>query len=511
MAMIGAFAATGTRPVRWYNYAAYGSNDILGAGSMAVISGWVLFFYTTFCGLEAWQAGLIFTVARILDAIASPIIGHISDNMGQTALGRRFGRRRFFILAAIPLLPSFAIMWVSGQSFWYYLVTYVLFELVYAMEIIPYETLAAEMGKDYKTKAKFAGIRILFAQASAILAGFLPAMLIEALGKDSADTFLYMGILFSALFVVTAASLFLLSWERPPEEVAALRTGDTKPTIGAALRSLYQNLFSTFRIRAFRLHLGMYLGGYISQDVFNAAFTFFVVFALAGSIKVASSLLGTMYIVQFVAVMIAINLALRTSPAFAYRLAAVSFGVGVITLLLVWLAGVRSGDWLLWVPIALAGLGRGALNYIPWATYNYMADVDEIVTGRRREGAFAGVMTFVRKLTQAIAVAGVGALMSFGGFEKDATVQPPEAIMTIALILGIGTITMLIFGIAVSLRFKLDPRTHAVLMDEIDRFKNDPDTPASDEARAIVEDLSGWPHEKLWGRNPVAAAAMTRS
>ena len=62
--MLQSFAPTGTRPVRWYNYAAYGANDVLGAGSMAVISGWILFFYTTFCGLQAWQAGLIFTVAR---------------------------------------------------------------------------------------------------------------------------------------------------------------------------------------------------------------------------------------------------------------------------------------------------------------------------------------------------------------------------------------------------------------------------------------------------------------
>jgi hypothetical protein len=33
-----------TRPVRLQNYLAYGSNDVLGAGSMAVISGWVLIF-----------------------------------------------------------------------------------------------------------------------------------------------------------------------------------------------------------------------------------------------------------------------------------------------------------------------------------------------------------------------------------------------------------------------------------------------------------------------------------
>lgn len=501
--------APAARPVKLVNYLAYGSNDVLGAGSMAVISGWVLFFYTTFCGLAAWQAGLIFLVARVLDAIASPIIGHISDNMGDTPIGRRFGRRRFFILAAIPLLPSFAIMWVSGQSFWYYLITYVLFELVYAMEIIPYETLAAEMGKDYKTKAKFAGIRILFAQASAILAGFLPGWLIEALGKDNADTFLYMGILFSILFMVTATLLYIFSWERPYSEIAALKPeGEAKPGVGAAVKALYRNLFSTFRIRAFRLHLGMYLGGYISQDVFNAAFTFFVVFALAGSITVASSLLGTMYIVQFVAVMIAINMALRSSPARAYQLAAVSFAIGAIVLLVMWNAGVRSGDLLLWVPIVLAGLGRGALNYIPWATYNYMADVDEIVTGRRREGAFAGVMTFVRKMTQSAAVFAVTTIMSWGGFVSGAEVQSEGAINTLAMVLGIGTVVVLLAGIWVSTRFRLNSATHDVLMAEIDRLKSGDTSPPTPETRAIVEDLTGWKYEQLWGNNPVSRVQL---
>src|SRR4051812_15302635 len=207
-----------TRPVRWYNFAAYGANDILGAGSMAVISGWVLIFYTTFCGLEAWQASVIFAVARLLDAVASPVIGHISDNFGRTWLGRRFGRRRFFILAAIPLLPSFALMWVAGQGFLYYCVTYVLFELVYAMEIIPYETLAAEMAVDYRTKAKLAGSRILCGQISAIAAAFLPGWLIGRLGPNSPDTYLYMGMIFAAAFMVAATLLYLFSWERrrPP-------------------------------------------------------------------------------------------------------------------------------------------------------------------------------------------------------------------------------------------------------------------------------------------------------
>ncbi|KQM18512.1 MFS transporter [Sphingomonas sp. Leaf24] len=490
------------RPVRLINYLAYGSNDVLGAGSMAVISGWVLIFYTQFCGLTAGQAALIFAVARILDAIASPVIGYLSDHFGTTALGRRFGRRRFFILAAIPLLPSFALMWLPGMSFWYYLVSYVGFELVYAMVIIPYETLAAEMSTDYRTKAKFAGFRILFGQTAAILAGFLPLWLINYLGRDSAQTFFYMGVIFAALFMATAGFLYRFSWERPLPAQAGPRAN---AGVGSAFRALYRNLFSTMRIRAFRLHLGMYLGGYISQDIFNAAFTFFVIFALAGTTAMASGLLGTMYIVQFVAVVIAINLALRASPAFAYRLAAVTFGLGVIVLLSLWAGGTTATSPLIYLAIGLAGLGRGALNYIPWATYNYMADVDEIVTGQRREGSFAGVMTFVRKATQAAAVAGVGLVIQAGGFVSGAQTQTPEAINTIALLLGVGTLGVLVAGIVVSLRFRLDPRTHAILMEEIERLRSGDPTPPDPLHKAVVEDLSGWPHDRLWGNNPVAA------
>ncbi|MGR6329894.1 MFS transporter [Sphingomonas sp. XXL09] len=494
------------RPVRWYNLLAYGSNDVLGAGSMAVISTWILIFYTSFCGLSAAQATIIFGVARVLDAFTSPTIGHLSDTLGRSWLGRRFGRRRVFILAAIPLLPSFAIMWVAGQGFWYYLVTYVLFEMVYAMEIIPYETLASEMATDYRTKAKFAGARILCGQVSAIAAAFLPGWLISYLGPNSPDTYLYMGIIFSVLFMGAAGLLYTFSWERqrPPglDEDEGARE---RPTLGAAFAALYRNLFSTLRIRAFRLHLGMYLGGYISQDIYNAAFTYFVIFALAGTTGIVANLVGVTYIVQLIAVVLAINFALRLSPAAAYRFAALSFAIGVIIFLAMYAAGYTATSALFWLPVVFAGLGRGALNYIPWATYNYMADVDEIVTGRRREGAFAGVMTFVRKMSQALAVILVGQVMQASGFVSKATVQSPTAIAAIVGVLGAGTLAMLVFGVLVSTRFHLTPRTHAILLDEIERFRSGERTPSDPEDAAVVEDLSGWSYDRLWGNNPVAA------
>ena len=56
------------------------------------------------------------------------------------------------------------------------------------------------------------------------------------------------------------------------------------------------------------------------------------------------------------------------------------------------------------------------------------------------------------------------------------------------------------FGFLVSLRFRLNSVTHAVLMQEIDRLKAGATTPPTAENRAVVEDLTGWKYEELWGR-----------
>lgn len=494
------------RELKPVNYVAYGLNDVLGAGSMAVISGWILYFYTTFCGLNAVQAASIFAIARILDAVMSPLIGHISDGMGQTRIGRRFGRRRVFLLAGIPLMPSFALMWVAGQEYLYYLVTYVFFEMLYASVIIPYETLAAEMTDDFKKRAKLAGARILTGQVAAIFAGILPAWIVSvAGGKDSASTFLIMGIIFSIAFMLVVFAVWFFTWERDPAEIPELEKShaNAKWTVVGTLRKLFKNLASTMHIRAFRLHLGMYLGGYISQDIFNAAFTYFVVFAIGGSVAIASQMMGLTYLAQLVAVAIAIPVVVNLGPAPSYRIAVAFHVIGILGLLAIFLFADELNVLLLGGALVLTGFGRGALNYIPWNTYNYMADVDQIVTGLRREGSFAGVMTFVRKATQAAAVMFVGIFLEAGGFVSGSDTQSPEAVSTIVIALVAGPLVVLALGFWVSTRFRISGETHRILMAEIERFKQGERTPSSAENQSVVEDLSGWPYEKMWGKNPV--------
>nr|VXZ82984.1 sugar (Glycoside-Pentoside-Hexuronide) transporter [Klebsiella pneumoniae] len=61
--------------------------------------------------------------------------------------------------------------------------TYLLFDMVYTMILVPYETLVPEMTDDFKQKTKFSGARISMAQMSAILASFLPGILLSGSAK----------------------------------------------------------------------------------------------------------------------------------------------------------------------------------------------------------------------------------------------------------------------------------------------------------------------------------------
>jgi oligogalacturonide transporter len=94
---------------------------------------------------------------------------------------------------------------------------------------------------------------------------------------------------------------------------------------------------------------------------------------------------------------------------------------------------------------------------------------------------------------------GVGLILQAGGFVSGASTQTPAALNTIILTLSVGTLTLLAFGFVVSLRFHLDRDSHAILMAEIQRFKEQPGTRPSAENRQVVEDLTGWPYERLWG------------
>ena len=87
--------------------------------------------------------------------------------------------------------------------------------------------------------------------------------------------------------------------------------------------------------------------------------------------------------------------------------------------------------------------------------------------------------------------------------------QTPEAIQTVTLLMVGGPLLMLVLGALASWKFRLNAATHAVLVHEVERLRNGATEAETPENRRIVEDLTGWPYDQLWGRGSGHAADST--
>jgi len=435
-----------------------------------------------------------------------PVIGYISDNFHKTALGRRFGRRRFFLLASIPLVSVYSLLWVEGFNYWMYLLFYILFEIVYTMIIIPYDTLSAEMTSDFKKRSKLTSARMYIAQLAGFAAAFLPGRLVAYFGPESSASFFYTGAIFTVSFMIVLFFVYFGTWERSLEEIQqseAHSEEEEKEPLATRTYHIYYDFLSTLKIKTFRSHLGMYLGGSVAQDIFNSVFTYFVVFALMTSSVMASNLLGVINALQFFGVGIATWLTLRYSPSRAFATQA-SMALVAFALLVSAYFHQTGGMVLLYAGAAIAGLARGGIYAIPWNNYTFVADVDEILTCQRREGIFAGFMSLLRKASQAMSIFLVGVALQMSGFVSGQSAQPQSAINMIMVIMIVLPMILTVWGIWSACQFRINSRTHAILNEEVARLKQGGSkATVSAENRAVIESLTGMPYEHCWGENTV--------
>ncbi|MGR4051647.1 MFS transporter [Kosakonia cowanii] len=488
----------------------YGMTDIMGGGAFTVIGAWLLFYYTTFVGLSPLEAASIVAIARIVDAIVSLFMGSFTDHFYKNALGKKFGRRRFFLLIGAPLMLVYILLWLNGMNFWFYLAVYLAFEIIAAMVLIPWETLPSEMTKDFNDRTKLSTCRMFLSASGTFLATFIPGLLIGWLGEKNADAYLINGVVFAVLFMVCVFISWRVTWEREltPEMVAEMERAAPARSMAQKLSgigALFKDYASTLKIRAFRKHLAIYLFSFTAKDVYNTVFVFFCVYCL----NVSSSLAGTLLSMSIVGLPVTLAAGVAIIKFGPSRLYVFAYSLMMICLAGFFLVYQFPTAHSVLVLVILAGLyqvGRCVLEFTPWNVFPFIPDIDEMVTRQRREGLFAAVMTFSRKTTVAIATFAVGLLLQSGGFVKGSQVQPQEAINTIVMLLFVGTVGLLLVALWQALTFHLNKRTHRIFVEELDRLKaGGLKQSVTPQARHIVEDLTGHAYDTLWSDAPQPA------
>jgi oligogalacturonide transporter len=453
---------------------AFGVTDLMGGGYGALIGAYLMFFFTTFCNLNPLEAGTIIGLAKIVDSITAIIMGKLSDAFWKTKLGRKYGRRHFFLLIGSPIiLIVYSLLWIPGIGFWYYLGIYCLVEVAVTMVMIPYETLPSEMTTDYNERSKMSTTRMFFSGSITSIVTLVGGIVISIMGDKNAYAYTVIGITFAIIFAIAILITYKFTWERPVSEIQALQPkvqeGESAPSrnVFVMFWVAMKAYFSTLKVKAFRQHMYIYLLGVTAQDLFSGAFIYFIVFGYNLSTSTASWLvilcLGGYY----------------------------------------WMYLLKMSEGMLIIMLAILStiylFFKGGAYSIPWNVFPFIPDVDEIMTSQRREGEFAAMMNFIRKVTSGIASVVLGWILAENGFKTGATTQSPQAINAIVLTLVFGTGILTLIALLLAITFKLDVKTHKVLIGEINRLKaGGKKADVTPEAKKVAEELTGVDYSKLW-------------
>lgn len=472
--------------------AGYGIGDLYGGGSFILIGSFYMFFLTQVIGLSPTVAGFIFAIGKVWDAISDPLMGAISDRTRS-----RYGRRRiFFLLAPFPIFVSFVMMWLplrgNGNllTVLYYVGTYLFFNTVFTMVMVPYTAINAEITPSYEERTKLSGARMIFSQISALLSATVPMMIINNYDRG----YQIMALIFGALYASPWLIVFFSTRENCPVESKS----------PASTKLIFQQFLSIFKNRSFRQLAGMYICSYTAMDIMMALFVFILSYYLKMK-AYYSAAMGSLVITQLILLPVYVHLANKRGKGVAYRR---GLTIWFLALIAVVLLSESSPVWMLITICIALGSGEIAGVFVPWAVLPSVVDVDEMITSKKRSGTYSGAMTMIRKMVQGlVAMPLVGLLLEIVGFREGGVI--PENLLPLKVVFITMPSLFILSGILISRKFHITPDSHKILSDEISRLREGGDKDkAPREVRDVCEDLCGQPWDSLYGESSSGASQV---
>ncbi len=474
------------RKIKWYNYLSYGMGDFLGGGSFAIIGLLFFLYMTEVVGMIPAYAGMVMFIARIWDGVSDPLMGYISDRTRS-----RFGRRRiFFLIGFVPVGIFFALLWsaVNFESQWslfaWYLFLFIGFSTFFTILMVPYTALNAEMSLDYKIRSKLSGVKQLCSGASGAICSVFSLPLVN-LFESQQTGFMVLGIIFGLFFSLPWIAVFFGTWE------VTVQQQDLKKK---KFSEIITNFVSVFKNRSFRTHIGMYISGFGGMDVMMAVFVLFLTYYV-GRGDLFPYLMASLAAAQGIFLPIYIFIANRLGKGKAYLIGTILFLAGMAYS--VTLAPGASLSLLI-VSAVLIGSGMCGVTVMPWVILPSVTDVDELITADKRAGTYSGMMTLMRKLTNATVIMLIGFALTYIGYVPDQT-QSPQTAEGLRTLFLLGPTILVIIGLLFSLKFRITPGTHEVLRDEINRLEaGGSKGEVCRESREVCELLTGMDYEQLY-------------
>ena len=471
----------------------YGFADIYGGGAFVVISTFFTVFLTKALGMPPALAGTIPLIGKFWDAVNDPLMGAIADRTKS-----KYGPKRFWLLVgSIASAITFIALWIpfkAGGSvmgqYAFYVIMYLLFSTGATFVMVPYNGLLPDMVKDYRLRAKYSSIRMMFSSFGAIIAGLIPTLMIR--DNTNAGQYFKVAVLFSAIFFISVFLTFLGSWE------------EQKEIHKSSVKEAFIESVTVFKSHSFRLLTAIFIFGQGAADFLTGLAVYYIDDVLnaygGGNFTI---LMGVLLVAQFLGMILFAPIMHRTSKK-APILIGTPFRI-IATLAMLLFSHEGANFTIILVLAFIIGLGMAGTSTSIFAILADMSDVDELITSIRRPSTVSGMATFARQIANGLTSALIGIMLAIVGYDEVlAASGARQALATqrgIAWIFILSQVIFMIITVLFTVKFPVTMKEFDIVHKEIKRRKGKDDSVITPEEIAVCEKVTGMKYDQLWDKD----------
>lgn len=446
----------------FWTKAAYAVGDLAhSVGPGTIVPFWYLFFLTDVAHLNPALAGVTILVGGIWDAVNDPLVGLLSDRTRT-----RWGRRRPYLLfGALPYGAAFALMWIvppiENQVLLclYFALVYIVYDTVVTLVSCPYYALVPELTLDHDERTSLTTYRAFASIITGLLAAVGFSVVLDAT-PDEQTAFWVMGLICGAVFVPTILVTFLGTRERSAFQV------EPAPRPLESLRFVMRN-------REWRYTLGMRLTSWIPVDIASAVFAYYLIYWIKMKAMEASLVQAVILGSSALFLPLVLWMSRRWEKKTAFIVSIASWAIVMFGILPV----PQRAKLAAYLIAFLVGPGVAAAHALPSAMSADTLDVDELNSGKRQEGVYAGFEVFVRKLSTKLVLSGIGPVLAWSGYVEGAAQQTPQTLTGIRLMIAVMPALILLGAIVIAWAYPLTRARHEEVQAELARRRAVPADP----------------------------------
>jgi len=374
-------------------------------------------------GFPGWMWSLIYFFPRIFDSITDPIMGFISDNTKS-----KWGRRRQYVLiGGLIMGVAFIFMWqlyaedTLQYNFWYFFLWSIVFYLGLTFFSVPYVAMGYEMSDDFHERTNIMAIAQWIGQWAWVIAPWFWVIMDNQDWFSSAEVAVRELAIWVAIPTAICAivpAIFIKSKSTLQEDYEPLNTAN----IGGSLKKIFDSFKEAFKLKEFRKICS---ATFLIFNAFNtvAALTYFViVYKLfngdSGATGIWVALFGCLGALgtTFIVIPIVAWMSSRFGKKKAFML---SQGISIVGYIMLYFLFIPGKPWMYIIALPLFSFGIGSLFTIMMSMTADVIDIDELNSGKRREGIFGAIYWWMVKVGFAIAGALSGLIIAIVGFNPD--------------------------------------------------------------------------------------------